>query len=234
MIKKILEIYNNIFNKNIKITEDIFCNYIRIQKQDKLIKKMKKSKTDINTLIINWNYISQYDKLTINFIKYFKNNINFKLLSINKNINYDIINEFKHNLNWILLSKTYNFTIDEMKYFNKFIKWEYIFFYNNNPSEDLKFFFKENLWWLFLKDNLIENIDNHYYYINQKILNKNIQLIDESLIDTFNYKLNEYIQNKKTLKKILKIQLLNLYNEYDNNNKLLELKDINCETLFDF
>ena len=222
-----------IFKKNNKILdEDLFCNYIRSNKHNKLIKLIKKKKIDIGIFELNWNYISQYDELTNEFIDYFKNYINFTKLSLNKFLTTSHIIKFAHSLNWILLSQTYNFTINELHLFDKFIRWEYLFFYNNNPSNDLKIFFKQKMWWLFLDDNLSIDVSKKYHIYNNKILNKNIKEFPPQLVETFNIKLDEYKNNLNILKLILKKQLSKLYDEYENNDTIKTLKDINIECLY--
>lgn len=214
------------------IDEDLFCNYIRSNKQKKLIKIIKKKKIDVSKLDLNWGYISQNDNLTIEFISFFKNYISFSKLSNNKNLTTAHISKFVHSLDWIALSKTYDFTLNELQTFQDFIRWEYVFFYNNNPSNDMKIFFKQKMWWLFLDDNLSIDISKNYHLFNNKILNKNTKEFPIELIETFNLKLDEYKNNLNILKLILKKQLNKLYNDYEKNNNIKQLKDIKCSQLY--
>lgn len=220
------------FRNNKIIDEDLFCNYLRSNKQQKLINLIKKKKTDISNFDLNWNYISQNDDLTIEFIDYFKNYIVFNKLSLNKNLTTAHIAKFAHSLDWIILSKTYSFTINELHMFNKFIRWEYLFFYNNNPSNDLKIFFKEKMWWLFLDDNLSIDVSKQYHIYNNKILNSNTKQFPPELIEIFNMKLDEYKNNLSILKLILKKQLFKLYDSYEKKEIVKELKNINCDNLY--
>lgn len=220
------------FKKKI-IDEDLFCNYIRSNKQNKLIKLIKKKKVDINKLDLNWNYISEKDNLSINFIEYFKNFISFNKLSYNKYLTTNHIYRFAHSLDWIILSKTYNFSLHELVVFDKYIRWDYIFFYNNNSSNEYKIFFKEKMWWLFLEDNLSIDVNKQYHILNNKILNKNSKEYPEELIETFNIKLEEYKNNLNLLKLILKKQLFKLYDNYEKNEEIIKLKTINVSDLYD-
>lgn len=220
------------FRKNKILDEDLFCNYMRSNKQQKLIKLIKKKKIDIGNFDLNWNYISENDDLTIEFIDYFKNYIVFNKLSLNKNITTTHITKFAHSLDWISLSKTYSFSINELQIFNKFIRWEYLFFYNNNSSNDLKIFFKEKMWWLFLDDNLSIDVSKQYHIYNNKILNSNTKQFPPELINTFNMKLDEYKNNLSILKLILKKQLFKLYDTYEKKEVIKDLKNIKCDNLY--
>lgn len=218
-----------LFSKKDKIIdEDLFCNYIRGNKQSKLINIIKKKKINIKNLDLNWNYISENDNLEIEFIRYFRNYIQFNKLSNNKNITSKKISIFAHSLDWVVLSKTYNFTLNELKIFDKYIRWDYLFFYNNNPSNDYKIFFKEKMWWLFFDDNLSIDISKKYHIFNNKILNKNNKNYPDKLINKFNYKLEEYNNNLYILKLILKKQLLKLYYTYEKEEIVTELNNIKC------
>lgn len=220
------------FKKNKILDEDLFCNYMRSNKQQKLISLIKKKKIDIGNYDLNWQYISENDDLSIEFIEYFKNYIDFNKLSLNKNLTTSHITKFAHSLNWIDLSKTYSFTINELHMFNKFIRWEYLFFYNNNPSNDLKIFFKEKMWWLFLDDNLSIDVSKKYHIYNNKILNSNTKQFPPELIDIFNLKLDEYKNNLNILKLILKKQLFKLYDTYEKKEVVKNLTDIKCDSLY--
>lgn len=221
------------FKKNKIIDEDLFCNYIRSNKQNKLIKLIKKKKVDVNKLDLNWDYISEKDNLSINFIEYFKKFISFDKLSSNKYLTTNHIYRFAHSLDWVTLSKTYNFSLHELVVFDKYIRWDYIFFYNNNSSNEYKIFFKEKMWWLFLEDNLSIDINKQYHILNNKILNKNSKEYPEELIETFNIKLEEYKNNLNLLKLILKKQLFKLYDNYEKDEEIIKLKTINVSDLYD-
>lgn len=215
-----------------KIDEDLFCNYLRSNKQKKLINIIIKNKFNVSKLDLNWDYISENDNLTIKFIEYFKDYIDFFKLTKNKNLTDKHIKVFQNNLDWIYLSKYYNFTLNQLEIYYKYIRWEYIFFCNNNPSNDYKIFFKQKMWWLFLDDNLSIDINKKYNIINNKILNKNHNHFPDEIIDKFNFKLQEYQNNKNILKLILKKQLINLYNTHENDNEILNLHNINCINLY--
>lgn len=223
----------NIIKKKIKhIDEDLFCNYIRSDKQSKLIKLITKNKIVVNKLDLNWDYISEKDNLKNKFIHFFKVHINFSKLSINKNLTIEHIKQFKHSLDWISLSKTFDFSLHELQLFEKFIRWEYIFFYNNNASNEYKIFFKKKMWWLFQDDNLSIDINTKYHVYNNKILNKNINNVSNEMVNVFNQKIQEYNTNLSTIKLILKKQLFDLYKSVDYNGKVIELDKINCINLY--
>jgi len=219
----------NILKKNKRIiTEDYFCNKLRSNEQDKLITKIKELKVDISQLNLNWNYISLTDNLTIKFISYFKEYINFHDLSLNKNLTTKHLDKFKEDLEWDILSEHYNFTLDDLHIYKNYINWKYIFFYKNTPSDIIKDDFNRYMWWLFLNDRIYNENDITYAKYNDMIINKNMHSIPKQLIDRFEYTLLEYKRNKIILKDVLKIQLNSLYGEFINNKEIIDLKKIDC------
>jgi hypothetical protein len=219
----------NILKKNKKIiTEDYFCNKLRNNEQNKLITKIKELKVDISQLKLNWNYISLTDNLTIKFISYFKEYINFHDLSLNKNLTTKHLEKFKEDLEWDILSEHYNFTLDDLHIYKNYINWKYIFFYKNTPSDIIKDDFNRYMWWLFLNDRIYNENDITYAKHNDMIINKNMNSIPKQLIDRFEYTLLEYKRNKIILKDVLKIQLNSLYDEFINNKEIIDLKKIDC------
>jgi len=219
----------NILKKNKKIiTEDYFCNKLRNNEQNKLITRIKELKVDISQLNLNWNYISLNDDLTIKFITYFKEYINFHDLSLNKNLTTKHLEKFKEDLEWDILSEHYNFTLDDLHIYKNYINWKFIFFYKNTPSEIIKEDFNRYMWWLFLNDRKFNENDITYAKYNDMIINKNMHSIPKQLIDRFEYTLLEYKRNKIILKDVLKIQLNSLYEEFINNKEIIDLKKIDC------
>jgi hypothetical protein len=220
--------YNVLKKKKRIITEDYFCNKLRNNDQDKLIKKIKELKFDISQLNLNWNYISLNDNLTIPFIKYFQEFINFHDLSLNKNLTKKHLKKFKDKLEWDSLSEFYNFTLDDLHLYKNYINWKFIFFYKNTPSDTIKDDFSNKMWWLFLDDKIYNDNDVQYVKLNDMIINKNMHTIPKELIDRFGYTLLEYRRNKIIMKDVLKTQLNQLYNEFINKKKIIDLKKIDC------
>jgi hypothetical protein len=204
------------------ITEDYFCNKLRNQEQDKLIKKIKELKFDISDLNLNWNYISRNDNLSIKFIEYFSDYINFHDLSLNKHLTTKHLEYFKDDLEWDYISEHFNFDQYDLRKYKNYINWKLIFFYKNTPSYIIKEHFSNQMWWLFLDDKL-------YNDDNNKIMNKNMKTIPKNLIDNFQYTLLEYQRNKIILKDILKQQMNELYGNFMNKNKVITLKKIECD-----
>jgi len=220
--------YNVMKKKKRIVTEDYFCNKLRNNEQYKLISKIKELKVDVSKLNLNWNFISLNDNLTIPFISYFKDYINFHDLSLNKNLTSKHLNKFKKVLEWDILSEHYNFTLDDLHIYKNYINWKFIFFYKNIPSEIIKEDFYKKMWWLFLDDQIYNKDDLEYIKYNNMIMNKNMNTIPKQLIDRFEYTLLEYKRNKIVLKNVLKIQLNELYKEFINNQKIVDLKRIDC------
>ena len=211
------------------ITESFFSEKIRTNKQDKLIKTIKQLGVNVSELNINWEYISEHDRLNTNFIEFFKDYIDFDLYSINKNLTIHKIKKFREYLNWNLLSKYYKFTIDDMIMFKNLLNWRYIYFYQNLTSKQIKDNFTRQMWWLFDNDKIDDDIDERYDIINDMVIHKNIRNIPDELIKKYDDKLSEYINNKIQLKKILKNNLTILLEEYHKDSKIEETYPVNIK-----
>ncbi len=210
------------------ITENVFCNLLRTRRQKLLIKKIKQTGVDISSLNLNWDYISLHDKLKINFIDYFKAYINFDKLSQNKNLKIKHIRKFKDYLNWDILSQTYKFELKDLKAFHSYVNWQYIFFYQNYTKKDISTHFRNRMWWLFPNDKQT-SIQEDYTSVMEKIIHNNMRDIPLELADIFDDKLKEYISNKRKLKNVLKQEIFEIFNTYDMDNNIPEIKQINIE-----
>ncbi len=167
--------YNILKMKKPNIDENFFCEYVRTDQQEKLIKLIKQFNVKVSKLKINWDYMSLYDKLDVEFCLTFKKYINFANLSRNKYLTINHIKEFKDYLDWTNLSKNYKFTVPQLKDFEEYISWQSIFFYQNLPIKTLKEYFASRMWWLFLNDHQETFIDRDYEHTNDLIINKSIQ-----------------------------------------------------------
>ena len=138
--------YNVLKMKKPLIDENFFCEYVRTNQQEKLVKLIKQFSVKVSKLKINWDYMSLYDKLDVEFCLTFKKYINFANLSRNKYLTIHHIKEFKDYLDWTNLSKNYKFTVPELKDFEEYISWQSIFFYQNLPINTLKEYFANKMW----------------------------------------------------------------------------------------
>jgi len=209
-----------------ELTEDEFCDKLRTGKQKKLINKVNELGTDISQLNINWDYISSHDKLRTKFIRKFEKYINFDNYSGNPNLSIKKIRLFKDKLNWDILSKSYRFTIDELLEFSKYLNWQYIFFYQNLTVNQIERYFLPQMWWLFSNDKVETENDDIYNKTKNVIIHKNIREIPEDFCEAFKIKLQEYQENKKQLRQILKCELSELINTFNNKGEVNELRKI--------
>lgn len=223
--------YNVLKMKKPKIDENFFCEYVRTNEQEKLIKLVKQFNVKVSKLKINWDYMSQYDNLTVIFCLTFKKYINFSNLSKNKYLTIDHIREFKDYLDWTNLSKNYKFLVPQLKEFEDYLSWQSIFFYQNLPINTLKENFSEKMWWLFLNDNPENFIDHEYTEINDLIINKSIIEVPIEFIDQYNEKLDEFKKNMKTLKLSFKRELIEYVKLYDEKKVIKKLNPTKLTTL---
>ena len=52
-----------------------------------------------------WNYISEYQKLSEDFIKEFQDKVDWYWISLNQKLSYNFIDEFQDKLNWEVLKE---------------------------------------------------------------------------------------------------------------------------------
>ena len=215
--------YNILKMKKPKIDENFFCEYVRTNEQDKLIKLCKQFNVKVSKLKINWDYMSQYDNLTVLFCVTFKKYINFANLSKNKYLTIFHIREFKDYLDWTNLSKNYKFIVPELKEFEDYLSWQSIFFYQNLPINTLKDNFSQKMWWLFLDQPVKNFIDKEYLEINDLIINKSIIEVPLEFIEQYTLKLDEFSKNMETLKLNFKKELTDYVKLYDEKKVIKKL-----------
>ena len=223
--------YNVLKMKKPQIDENFFCEYVRTNEQEKLIKLVKQFNVKVSKLKINWDYMSQYDNLTVIFCLTFKKYINFSNLSKNKYLTIDHIREFKDYLDWTNLSKNYKFLVPQLKEFEDYLSWQSIFFYQNLPINTLKDNFSTKMWWLFLDDKQENFIDAEYREINDLIINKSIIEVPIEFINQYNEKLDEFKKNMKTLKLSFKRELIEYVKLYDEKKVIKKLNPTELTTV---
>lgn len=224
--------YNVLKMKKPKVDENFFCEYVRTNEQEKLIKLIKQFNIKVSKLKINWDYMSQYDNLNVIFCLTFKKYINFANLSKNKYLTIEHIREFKDYLDWTNLSKNYKFQVPHLKEFEDYLSWQSIFFYQNLPINTLKENFSTKMWWLFLNDKHENFIDEEYAEINDLIINKSIIEVPLEFIEQYNKKLDEFNKNMKTLKLSFKKELTEYVKLYD-DKKIIKKLNPTIITSFD-
>jgi len=218
--------YNILKMKKPKIDENFFCEYVRTNEQEKLIKLIKQFNVKVSKLKINWDYMSEYDNLSVVFCLTFKKYINFANLSKNKYLTIEHIRQFKDYLDWTNLSKNYKFKVPHLKEFEDYLTWQSIFFYQNLPINTLKENFSKKMWWLFLNEKNENFLDDEYTNINDLIINKSITEVPIEFIEQYNKKLDEYHKNLKILKLNFKKELTDYVKLYDEKKIIKKLYDV--------
>ena len=208
------------------INVNIFTNMVRNKEHNKLIKTIKQSGIDISTLKINWDYVSENEKLNKNFIIFFQEYINFDKLSCNKNLKIKYIRKFHTYLNWDILSKCFKFSLDELIEFRHKVNWKYIFFFQNLTKNNIERHFRNEMWWLFLNDIQMNELNMDFHESSDLIINKNIRTIPLNLVNTYEKKLSEYLKNKEQLKKTLKTELVDLITRFEMSGDIKRMMSI--------
>jgi hypothetical protein len=75
---------------------------------------------------VEWDYISGYQKLSEDFIREFKDKINWHWISSNQKLSEDFIREFKDRVNWNLISRYQKLSEDFIREFKDKVDWVYI------------------------------------------------------------------------------------------------------------
>jgi hypothetical protein len=209
--------------KSKKLDEQIFFKLLRsgeVNDKQKLKKILRSNyKTEIlYSLNINWDYVCEYDNLSVGTIKMILLNKNmlqkfsFKYLSKNKKLTSNHLFCFKEKLDWNIISKNFTFCLNDYEMFKNYINWRNIFFYKNLTLE-IVIRYRKYFEWLFLSK------EKDYEKYNNIIYIKAIGKLDEKFIDEYNKKLDEYYHNHCKLNEILVRNITQLTKDYcDNKN----------------
>ena len=93
---------------------------------------------------VDWSRISQYKKLSEDFIREFKDKVDWKRISRYQKLSEDFIREFKDQVNWERISLCQTLSEDFIREFKDKVDWDYISCYQK-LSEDFIREFKDRL-----------------------------------------------------------------------------------------
>ena len=102
-----------------------------------------------NPQSVDWYYISQYQKLSEDFIREFKDSVDWDRISKYQKLSEDFIREFKDSVYWDNISKYQKLSEDFIREFKDSVDWHYISIYQK-LSEDFIREFKDSVHWGFI------------------------------------------------------------------------------------
>ena len=152
------------YDKFIRIDK---INYTFLNKYPELILYFKNSKK-LKLSVLYWTYISEFQKLSEEFIREFKDKVNWHYISHKQKLSESFIREFKDKVNWHNISENQILSESFIREFQDKVKWSTISKYQNLSESFIEEFQdKLNLYeiedsWLykdesFKKDKVIES-----------------------------------------------------------------------------
>ena len=158
--------------KNVKVlayvrTFSYLCtikiNQIKINVMDRLDILNKELGTNYESLYnVKWVLISEYNKLSENFIREFQNYVDWDLISEYQKLSEEFIREFQDKVDWFYISKYQKLSENFIREFQDKMNWYHISKFQN-LSENFIMEFKDKVNWYNissyqkLSDNFIEN-----------------------------------------------------------------------------
>ena len=122
-----------------------------VEKEIKQIIKDQKLNCDITKFKdkVDWNYISQYQKLSEDFITEFKDKVNWNCISYYQKLSEDFITKFKDKVDWYYISCYQKLSEDFITEFQDKVNWYYISYYQK-LSEEFITEFKDKVDWNYI------------------------------------------------------------------------------------
>jgi hypothetical protein len=107
---------------------------------------------------VDWSHISEYQKLSEDFIREFKDNIHWSYISAYQKLSEEFIREFKDDVDWYYISTHQKLSEDFIREFKNRVDWCYISGYQK-LSEDFIREFRYNVDWccIFMFQKLSED-----------------------------------------------------------------------------
>jgi hypothetical protein len=98
---------------------------------------------------VNWDHVSRYQKLSENFIREFKGEVSWFYISEYQKLSENFIKEFKDRVYWDYISMFQKLSEDFIRKFKNRVEWDHISEYQN-LSEDFIREFKDEVDWYYI------------------------------------------------------------------------------------
>jgi hypothetical protein len=107
---------------------------------------------------VDWYYISRYQELSEDFVRKFKDEVDWVYISIHQKLSENFIREFRDKVNWTNISEHQKLSEDFIQEFKDRVDWYYISGYQK-LSEDFIREFKDRINWnhIFIYQKLSED-----------------------------------------------------------------------------
>ena len=149
---------------------------------------------------VNWSYISQYQKLSEEFIREFEDEVNWWCISRNQKLSEDFIREFADKVNWCYISQCQKLSEDFISEFANKVDWIFIS-KSQKLSENFIHEFRNKVNWVYiskyqqLSDDFMGEFKNRLY--------------PDLIEDNWNYKDKEFLKQQ-----VVNTGLYECYDDY--------------------
>jgi len=150
-------------------------------------------------------YISEYQKLSGEFIEKFKGKVNWVNISINQKLNGDYIAKFSNYVNWNNVSRYQRLSEDLIEKYKNQVDWEYISVYQKLSEEFIEKYKNQVNWdcisaYQELSEKFIEKHKDKVHWFNITCS----QNLSEEFITKYEKKIDTSIYNRSHKTKTLK------------------------------
>ena len=153
---------------------------------------------------VDWYRISQYQKLSENFIREFKDKIDWNYISQSQKLSTTFIREFKDKVDWYNISKYQKLSTNFIREFKDKVDWYNISTYQKLSENFIREF----------KDKVNWNMISTYQKLSENFIKEFKDKIDVEIYENVNEK-KSYTQKLKEVKEYCKTHKL----ELDKQNK---------------
>ena len=134
-----------------------------------------------------WIEISRHKGLTEDFIREFKNEVNWNFISCCQHLSEDFIREFQYEVNWDYIAADQQLSEDFIREFADRVDWEYISIYQHLSEDFIGEFMHKIDWCLILK----------YQHLSEDFIRKSKGWIHWGLISRYQRLSKEFIEEFK-------------------------------------
>ena len=168
---------------------------------------------------INWEYISEHQKLSEDFIREFQDKVDWEYISAYQKLSEDFIREFQDEVNWYEISKNQKLSEDFIREFQDKVDWNWISL-NQKLSEDFIKEFQDKVDWSYIStyQNLSEDFIREFQdKVDWNCISK-YQKLSEDFIKEFNLKIDEdnwlYKTTEFKKEQVIKCGLYECHDDY--------------------
>ena len=148
---------------------------------------LKRANKILGTNYHTWIEISHHRGLTEDFIREFKNEVNWNFISCCQHLSEDFIREFQYEVNWDYIAADQQLSEDFIREFADRVDWEYISIYQHLSEDFIGEFMHRIDWCLILK----------YQHLSENFLRKSKGWVHWGLISRYQRLSKEFIEEFK-------------------------------------